>query len=355
VKLGLAEQQFQAGLFEEAVKTASEALTLDARNPRAYSVLALSHLELGKSATAAQVVQSARNMNIQSPALLYAEGVLLEQLGKQEEALKCFALARACDETNVDYFIANVECLVESGRPREAMMLLTEGVHRFDDRATVGLLAARVAAMLGETEQAAAWYRLALAERPDSAPLTEEFGVWSAQEGRFAEAVGLLLPLVQSREGAMTAPSVGTEPSILPSVSGDSGIRADRVSSVARKALAESLLQLHDDETAFQVLDDYARSQRDDDHAQLLMAKAALGAGNLAAAERAVMNAMRKRPRDPEVLLVSAAVHWKLGRLEAVEASLRKIIDDDPSDEDARKALNLVLTRRPSLSRPIVP
>ncbi|MFQ5590047.1 MAG: hypothetical protein ACE5HE_02680, partial [Phycisphaerae bacterium] len=106
IKLQLAEQQYNAGLFEDAAETAAESLELCPTQPEAYVIIARSYLELSRLGSAQQVLDAARRSALESPDLIYTQGVILEQQGHIEDALARYSEAQSLDPTSADYLTA---------------------------------------------------------------------------------------------------------------------------------------------------------------------------------------------------------------------------------------------------------
>ncbi len=352
VKQGLAEQQFEARLFEDAIVTITEAISLDPHQPDAYALLTRANLELGKPASAQTALDAARHAGIDSADLIYLHGVILEQRGYIQTAHARYTQARKLEPKNVDFLVAEVECLVALDRAPEAFELLEENADRLDDDGTVMALAAHVATQLGDVDGAIRWYRRALIaqsgrgqgwetravstlssrlpsdfseDRINGTPATagcrlirEELGRLLVDQRRCAEAVGVLTPL--------THPEVDTD-----------------ANGVTRRALATCHLLLGDPASARSVLLEYAGTHLDDTLAQLLLAKAAIATGDLVTALRAVDAVQQREPARPELWLVRATVNWSRGRFTAAASDLHDVLQNDPDDVDAHCLLAEVL------------
>jgi len=312
VKLQLAVQQFQSGQFDESIRTATESVALDPSNPAHYCLLARANLELSRPASAAQALAAADRAGARSPDLLYTEGVILEQQDRLEAALEKFSQALAQDQNRLDYFVAQIECLIGLNRFDEARRLLEERTADFDDRGALAALAAHVARLLGDDAEAVRQYRRAVSAYPGNRLIAEELGLLLVQEGSFAEAVPLLKQLVSAKGG-------------------------DEASGAVRRGLAESYLALGDSESAVGTLADYVVAHPRDSLAQLLLAKAAIDEGDLGRALRAIDLAHREQPNQPEVLFVKALLEWKRGDLLIAAADLAAVLDRNPDDADAQR------------------
>lgn len=325
VKCQLAEQQYESGLFDAAARTVAESIALDPKQVDAYVLLALANLELGKSASAQRVLDAARRIGLTSADLIYLQGVILEQRDNYQTAVEKYAQARALDPNNVDYLVAQAECLVALNRPAAALELLDEHADRLDDDGTVSTLTAHIAALLGNVEEASKRYQRALVTCEGSRLIAEELGRLLVRAGRYEEALAVLGPLAAKSNG-------------------------DKDDGAVRRALATSHLAIGDAASAKHVLSDYAASHPDDTLAQLLLAKAAIATNDALTALRAVDLAQQHEPHRPELWFVRAAVRWKRGNLSAAASDLYDVLQNDPDDVEAHCLLAEVLHGRGQLT-----
>ena len=321
VKHQLAGQQYQAGLFEDAAQTLAESIALDPTEPGAYALLAKANLELGRPATAQQVLDEAKREALSSPDLIYLQGVLLEQRGKLEAAAAAYADARRLDPANVDYLVAQAECLVSLDRPGAAMQLLEDNPDRIDDDGTVSALAAHITALIGDTERACERYRQALVTHADSRLMAQGLGRLLARSRRYREALAVLVPLMETDNDT-------------------------EVGGAVRRTMASCHLALGDPASAKKVLAPYARSNPEDTLAQLLLAKAAVATDDVLTALRALDLVEQREPNRPELWLVRAAVQWKRDNLIAAAADLYDVLQNNPNDVEAHCLLAEVLEAR---------
>ncbi len=321
IKLQLAEQQYESRLFEDAAQTLKEAIALDATQPTAYALLTKAYLELGKAASAQQVLDAADRAGLTSAEITYLKGVVFEQRGELDAAVEAYAKARKLDPSNVDYLVAHVECLVSLDRAEKAVRLLNENADRIDDDGTVSALAAHIASLLGDTSQACHSFGQALASQSDSPLVTEELGRLLVQAQRYEEALAILSPVLDA----------------------DSG---EQASGVVRRAVATCHLALGNPASAREVLGPYAQFHPEDTVAQLILAKAALACGDVLTALRAVDLVQQRQPDQPELWLVRAALNFKRGRLIPAASDLYDVLQNDPNDVDAHCLLAEVMRAR---------
>ncbi len=319
VKLQLARQQFDRRQFADAAGTLEEAIGLDATCADAYAMLAKANLELDRPATAEQVITTAWEAGLETADLHYLAGVILEQRNQHEPALSQYEKAREMNDSNVDYFVAHVECLVALGRGLDALALVDENTNRFDDQASVAILGARIAAMLGDADDAIRRYRDSSIATVQSAFATEELGLLLVSIGRCSEAVRALRPLIdEAPTSALDGGSI-------------------------RRGLAHCYLSLDEPALARAVLADYAREHPDDVAAQVLLAKAAIPIGDFMTALRAIDVARHKAPDDRDIELLQATALWKRGDVKSAETVLNGLVASDPRDVDSWCLLGEVL------------
>ncbi len=320
VQLQLATQQYEVGVFEDTVRTVTESLTLNPDQPDAYVLLAKANLELGKSASAARAIEAAGRAGVDCADLHYLRGVILEQRDELSAAVQQYDQARKLDWTHVDALIAQAECLVGLDRPSEAFRLLEEQSSHIDDDATVSALAAHIATLIGEPQEAYRNYGRALEASGGSRLVAEELGRLLVRSGRYEEALSILTPLTDSIQEA--------------------------TGGAARRALATCHLVLGNPGAARAVLEPYAGQHPDDTLAQLLLAKAALAENDMMTALRAIDLVQQREPERPELWLVRATVRWKRGKLTEAAADLYDVLQNDPNDVEAHCLLGEVLREK---------
>ena len=318
VKLQLAQKEYDSKLFDQAIRSASECITLDPTSADAYSLLARANLDLGHIAAARQAIQTAQEVGLAHPDLIYLEGVILEQEGDTESALLRYSQARQLDATNVDYLVAQAECAVELGRPDIAQRLIDSPGNQCDDDGTVAVLAARVAELSGQADVAAGRYRDAIGTLGSSAMVSRELGLLLVQLERYDEAIVRLQPLLND-------------------------ITAQPDNGEVRRALATCHLARRNPHAALGVLDTHARSHPEDVRAQLLTAQAAVATGDLLTAMRCVTYAQQHQPDRPEVQLMHAIVQWKREDHAGATATLFDLLVTHPDDVEANCLLAEIL------------
>jgi tetratricopeptide (TPR) repeat protein len=310
LKHQVARNQFDSGAFEDAAESIGEAILLHPTQPDYYVLLAQSRLELGETAQALGALKAAKAQGIRSAGLAYTEGVILERTEDLEQAIDRYKEARNLDPGNVDYLVAEAECLATLGHVQAALDLVREQLDQHAHHETLCMLAGHLAVALGDTNEAVEWFGRAMSSMPENNLVVEAYGLALVQEKRYAEAAGVLKPLL-ARAGN------------------------DERLDLTRRAVALCDLQLGRYEEALRTLRDYSERHVDDVGAQILLARAALAVGDTLTASLATDRATRARPDDPEARFLRAVVLFKRGELQRAATLLERVIHDNPRDAEA--------------------
>jgi Tfp pilus assembly protein PilF len=309
VKTQLARQQFERGLFEDAVKTLKEATALDPTSTEAFAMLAKANLELGKVTTAEQVLTRAEKAGLVSADLHYLKGVVLEQRNELEVALEQHEKAGELDPSKANYIIAQIEVLVALNRVDEALKLTDANINRFDDEASLAVLGARIAALKGDTQEALRRLQHPSVLNANDPVTIEQLAVLLAGQNQCSEAIRLVESLIEK--------------------SGDSELSGD-----ASRSVATCYMKQNEPHKAVNILSARIKTATEDDATQALLARAALSSGEYMVALRAVEAVRTSRGRSHETDLLLATVLWKNGNLVDARELLQELLSQDPSDVD---------------------
>lgn len=319
MKLQLAAQHAERGRFEESLVGASEAMALDPQNAEACVLVVKAHLEHGRLASAEQAIAAAGVRKVSSPDLIYLSGVVLEQRGQLDAALAKYASARIAGSATLDYLIAEAECLVALDRAEEALVLLENHAHVFDDDAALATLAGRTALLLGQHEEAVRWFREALAKNPESPSVTRELGLLLARMSRCKEAIPVLRSRTEKDDDASVPGSV-------------------------YRALATCYLGMDDAAAASAALNPYLSAHPNDASGQLLAAQAALASQDLLGAAHHLHLAEKFNAGIAQTGFVRAVLATRQGNLRLAAEQLDNVLAANPGDTDASCLLGDVLS-----------
>ena len=318
IKCQLAQQHYDSGRFEKATQEALQSIELDKTNPDAFVLLSRAQQELGRFASAKRTLDAADRAELVSAELHYARGVLLEQRGRIEDALVAYTSAVKLDPEKADYLVARAECLVDLGRPLDALAMLDRGRAQVDEDGTLAALSALIASLLGDSAEATERYRRAHVAHPNNQLIAEELGRLLIASRRFEEAIAVLAPLV--------------EPS-----------RRDAPGADVVRNLALAHLATGNAKQAHALLTSSTKQEGRDSRTQLLLAKAAVATGDLMTALAALDAVKRRTPNDPELWIVRATTFFARGRYEAAATDLYNLLETHPDDVEANCLLAEVL------------
>ena len=306
LKYQLATQQFKAGEMNAATSSARESLGLDPSAMGTHVLLSKALLERGDLAEAKKVLQAAVEMDLESPELWYMRGVVAERCGRLDQALTCYRAARQLNKNEMDYLVAEAECLVAAGQPEEARRCVHQALLEFDRDGTLDVLLAEISLVMDDDEAAAAAFRQALPLADNHDLVAEEFGLLLLRMRRFAEAVSVLQPLVD-RQG-------------------------DKASGMVVRALAKGYLELGHADLAAGLLKDLLEKHPDDTESWFLQAQAALAGRDLAMIRRCLNVVRRLAPANPQTHLMQGYLCWRQGDLNGARASLQRCLAMNPND-----------------------
>lgn len=290
VKLQLATQQFEGAEIDAAITTVREALGLNPMATESYLLLARALLEKGDLGEAGRVLVAAEELGLESADLTYTRGVVAERSRDLEQALAFYRRARQQDPSQIDYLVAEAECLVAVERPEEARELVRACMDEFDRDGTLDTLAAEISLVLGDREAAAAAFRRALPLVGDDRLVAEEYGLLLAGMGRFAEAVAVLQPLVDA-----------------------AGQAGDEIPGAVVRGLAQSYLESGHTELPGELLSGWLRRHPHDAAAWFLQARAAMASDDEVLARRCTAAVQRLAPGRAQTYLLCGYVRWRQG------------------------------------------
>ncbi len=317
-KVQLARQHYEAKLFGESERAASEALAFDPSLTAAYVLLAKSHLELGKPTSAQRAIETARRAGLDTPDLTYMQGVVNETQGDLPVAAAYYADACETSPDNVDYVIAYAESVVAMDRPDLAMQRLDSLIGSYDDNGSVLLLSAHIASLMGETDGAIRRYRLALDALGESRMASRELGLLLVTAGRYEEAIETLTTVMDE------APD-GSDDEVARHALATANLRAGRPMRAMSWLMPESL---NESKTAY---------------GYIILAEAALSTNDIAVAVAATTTAVRMSPNDPGLALLHATALWRHRDYNAAKRCLKLHIERYRDDATAHCLLAEVL------------
>lgn len=309
IKRQLAEKQLQSGLLEEAAKAATEAVALDPDTTDGYVTLARAQIELGRLELAEKTLRAAASRSLRSPELSYTHGVLLEQRNQLIEATDGFAEAHEQEPTNLDYFVAYVECLIAANRLDDARTIIDETASKWDNAPTIPVLSATVAMFADDAELATRELSRARGALTHDKYALELLGRLLLQSDIRQDSRAFLEPLMAS-------------------------LPADASSGSLRRTLAEAHLRWGQPAAVVDLLQAYCHQASDDWTALVLLAKAAMLTNDHLLCLSSLDRAQAAGAPLPITAIIRATTFWKRGEFAAAESELNPLLKKHPANPD---------------------
>lgn len=187
--LQMAQQQFDTGDLDQAEKTLTDAISLDAKNPRLFILAGRIALERGQLERAYQRLDTSIQLNPKIAEAHYFQGIVLQRWQRYGDALEAYRRAYALQADSPAFLLAISEMLTVTDRTEEAIALLTEKVTYFDQNAGVRAALGQLHMMRKQYDKAVDYYRQAALLKPDDLRLVEGLAAAQLEAGRTTEAI----------------------------------------------------------------------------------------------------------------------------------------------------------------------
>lgn len=320
VQVQLARQQYRAGKIDEALATIQQALAYDPKCAEAYMIQARCQLESGLIRAASRSAESAARTLRNNAELAALRGLIAERSGDPPSALGYYRDARRLGDQNVDYLLAEAECLVAMGRPDEASTLLEDERRAYGEHSSIHALMGEIALARGDEVAALNAFRSAMAGGVDDPVIIEQYVVLSSRGGECTEALAAAETLDNSKV------EVAASDSLL-------------------RAVAQCHLKLNHLESARQSVRTLIKRDPDDLDAWRLMARIAVQGDDASIMHQSAANIDRLSPGDADATMIRAYSLISQGRLDRASTLLRQFIHKNGGDMMAHCLLASVLER----------
>jgi tetratricopeptide (TPR) repeat protein len=270
----LAQACFERGEFDQAQEHVAQALKSGVRYAPLYVLAARLQAEKGEFSLARDYAQTARAIDPQSPEAAYVLGTIEHALGRTETAIARFHEASQLDPGRAAFVLAEAELLVERGRAEQAADLLAASTNRVPGSAEVYAALGDVQVTLARYTPAAENYRIALRLDPSRKEVKPRLASALFFAGAYDAAEPILAELVASE----------------PEFAG----------AWALQMWADCLMALGRVEEARQVYERLHRMDPRDVEPVVSLAKCDISAGQLRAARRRLVLALRQSATHPE-------------------------------------------------------
>jgi tetratricopeptide (TPR) repeat protein len=190
-----AEQEFQAGQFDRALRDIDRAIAQAPEVAEFDLLKGRIHLETARLEPAVQSFFAALEKNPQLAEAHYFAGIVFQRWSDDEQAFDHYQQAYEIESDNVQYLLATAEALIALGEFDEAQGLVESRLAFFEHNAALRHLLGQIALLEGDARTAARLYEEARLLDPDNLMLMEElaWAQYSAElYGQCFETVRLL-------------------------------------------------------------------------------------------------------------------------------------------------------------------
>lgn len=197
IKLTLAQQQYDAGRYDQAAKAIAECINADPTNPQAHLLYGKLLLAQGHCARAEQQLALAIGLDEQLEQAWYWLGVAAEQAGNYPQAHHCYSKAMELAPETVDYILAAVDVQVVLDKCREAQKLLADKMKALPGEISLKIAAADLMLRSGQSKKASKLYTQATLLRPNDDDIAGSLGYCHILGERWEEAAAIFETLIE--------------------------------------------------------------------------------------------------------------------------------------------------------------
>jgi len=306
IMITLATDQYQAGQFDKARETITDAIKLAPQSAQARVVSAKIAIEQSQLEVADRELRLAREFDPKNPEADYLAGVVCQRWQKADLAYECYTRASEKAPSQLAYLLARAEALVAMDRTDEALKLLQNRVVYFEHSAAIRDAVGQLLLQEKKYSEAVGMLREASVLTPDDLTVREHLGMALFYAKQYDESAAVLSRLATQEKFA-----------------GRSDIQA---------ALGECYDQLgryRDARIAYE-----AATKLDSGSANLWLGlgKAALQLGDTRRAELSVKKAIALDPDGVEANMFLGYVRLKKERFGEALAAFQHVTAVSPSD-----------------------
>ncbi|TVQ60246.1 MAG: hypothetical protein EA379_08540 [Phycisphaerales bacterium] len=198
----MAEQQYQAGDLEKAIRTIDRSVALNPNVARSHTLRGRILLELAQHERANESLLRALEINPEFHEAHYFRGILFERVNDHESAHASYTTAWEIEPSNAQYALAAAEMLIEQGRLDDAERSLRALRTRFEHHAGLRQTLGHLALMRNDPALALSHYNEARLLAPDDAGVLEDLTRAQVADRRFAEAEYSLSRLLETEQAS---------------------------------------------------------------------------------------------------------------------------------------------------------
>lgn len=201
IALQMAEQQFNSGQLNLALKTVEEQLELDPDNAQLWLMAGRVALENSELEISHGRLAKAIELDPELAEPYYYQGIIHQRWQQYEQALASYGQARENDPANPGYTLAEAEMLAQLNRVGQAIAVLEVKAAYFDQNAGIRAMLGHLHRRSGDHAQAVVWFKQASMLAPDDHKLTEELARSYMATEQHSQAVSTLRQLLYTEYG----------------------------------------------------------------------------------------------------------------------------------------------------------
>lgn len=303
IKLNLAQQQYERGQFDKAIKTVSESVGADPCAPEAHLLFGKLLAMRGRQTLAEDELKLALRIDENLGEGWYWLGLVTQQKCNYGEACKCFDRAISLQPRNVDYILAAAEAYAAQDKCEKAIRLLEEKMASMPQEVSLKVTAADLLTRTGESERAIGLYRQAMLMSGDDGAIAESLGYCYVLSGKWDKGAEVFGRLAKQCTESQRRKSYLEVAALCSMNGGQYGKAAD-------------------------CYDKLSVEERNDARIWVKMGQAVLGAG---AANRAFVcgrKALALEPGSPDAIALIGCAQYVSGDYEAAAKSFERIAAD---------------------------
>jgi Tfp pilus assembly protein PilF len=304
IKLGLAQQQYDNGKYEQAAKIIKECLSADPEIPQAHLLLGKLLLTEDKMKGATDELQVAVELDKELHEGWYWLGVIAQESRDYKRAYEYYRESLLLEPSNVEYILAVADVEVARNNCSEAVRLLTDKMAVLPRDVSLKVAAADLMMRIGRSDAAANLYKQAMLMTTENDDIAEALGYCYVFGDRWREASEIFEGLAGQCEDEQQK-KLYLEVAAMCSMN---SAQYDRAANCYGKLSVE---------------------QRDNPEIWVKMGQAALGAGLTNRALVYGQKALALRPGYADAIALIGCAQYAAGDYAAAAESFRRITTDE--------------------------
>ena len=185
----LGASRAQIGMFEDAIKSYKNAISLNPNSAQLWSNLAISLNDLGKFNDALEAHKKSITLNPNDADSYYNFGICLNDQGKFDEAIGVYKKAISLKPNYADAYFNMGDIFKKQGKIEETIEAYEKSISLKPDYVEAYFNIGNIFKDQGKLKHAFTAYNKALSIRPDFAEVYNNLGIVLKRQGKFNEAI----------------------------------------------------------------------------------------------------------------------------------------------------------------------